>query len=50
MSSYRQEKHDNKLNCKFNKFFCSLQQVECFLNTICKVKRSKKIINLFKEK
>lgn len=46
-SSY--QKRSDSLNCKFNKFYTSLQQVECFLNTICKVKRTKKIINLFKK-
>ena len=49
MRYYPSEKKDNKLTCKFNKFFCSLQQVESFLNTICKVNRAKKIINLFKK-
>jgi len=34
---------NSKLNSKFNRFFLSLQQIECFLNTICTVNRSKKI-------
>lgn len=42
-------KPNSKPNCKFNKFFLSLQQVECFLDTLCRVKRSKKIINWFKK-
>ena len=48
MRKYPCEKQDTLLKCKFNKFFCSLQQVECFLNTLCRVKRTKKVLNFLK--
>lgn len=34
---------------KFNRFWCSLQQVECFLNTVCHIQHSKKIVNWFRK-
>jgi len=46
---FNNNKDKTKPNCKFNKFFQSLQQVECFLNTMCKVNNAKNIVKWVKK-